>query len=228
MQAIINGCVYAVDLHGTEDYEFKGLHPALIVRMLKEQNMYYVVPLTTYTKERWEKCKRKGFGVRILSTDSIARVDKMNIVSIKQIQGRYYNNGDLVVPTKDEIDKVFNRVEEYIQLSDAKSQKEYSKFAEQRDAFRKDMEEVLIWMDFNKFENVTFTTTELEFTYPCSKMSFISNSDIKDIIGKMLTFSKMNILKNGKDMRIIIEIEDKKLLTFIEKYDNFKAQKGDV
>lgn len=228
MQAIINGCVYAIDLHGTEEYEFKGPHPALIVRMLKEQNMYYVVPLTTYTKERWEKCKRKGFGVRILSTNSIARVDKMNIVSIKQIQDRYYNNGYLVVPTEDEINKVLNRVEEYIQLSNIKSKKEYSKFAEQRDVFRRDMEELLINMDFKKFENAIFTTTKMEFTYPCSKLSFINNSDIKDIIGKMLTFTKMNILKNGKDMKIIIEIEEKKLLTFIEKYDNFKTQKGDI
>lgn len=47
MKDIITGGVYAVDLHGTEAYEFKGVHPALIVRMLKEEKMYYVVPLTT-------------------------------------------------------------------------------------------------------------------------------------------------------------------------------------
>lgn len=37
MKDIITGGVYAVDLHGTEAYEFKGVHPALIVRMLKEE-----------------------------------------------------------------------------------------------------------------------------------------------------------------------------------------------
>ena len=51
MKDIITGGVYAVDLHGTESYEFKGVHPALIVRMLKEEEMYYVVPLTTYFNE---------------------------------------------------------------------------------------------------------------------------------------------------------------------------------
>ena len=96
MKDIITGGVYAVDLHGTEAYEFKGVHPAMIVRLLKEEKMYYVVPLTTYTKERWERCKRKGFGTRIISTNSIARIDKLNIVSEKQVQSRYYNGGHIV------------------------------------------------------------------------------------------------------------------------------------
>ena len=66
MKKVINGCIYAIDLGGTEEYEFKGVHPAMVVRMLKEEKMYYVVPLTTYTKERWEKCKRQGFGCRVV------------------------------------------------------------------------------------------------------------------------------------------------------------------
>ena len=140
MKDIITGGVYAVDLQGTESYEFKGVHPALIVRMLKEEKMYYVVPLTTYTKERWEKCKRKGFGTRIISTNSIARVDKMNIVSEKQVQGRYYNAGHLVIPTEDEIAAVLKRVEEYISLTDDKSNKEYGKFVTQRSKFENDID----------------------------------------------------------------------------------------
>ena len=60
MKDIITGGVYAVDFRGTEAYEFQGVHPALIVMMLKEEKMYYVVPLTTYTKERWYKCKKRG------------------------------------------------------------------------------------------------------------------------------------------------------------------------
>ena len=143
MKDIITGGVYAVDLHGTESYEFKGVHPALVVRMLKEEKMYYIVPLTTYTKERWEKCKRKGFGTRIISTNSIARVDKMNIVSEKQVQGRYYNAGHLVIPTEEEIKAVLKRVEEYILLTDDKSNREYSKFAIQRSKFEMDMDMII-------------------------------------------------------------------------------------
>ena len=43
MKKVINGCIYAIDLGGTEEYEFKGVHPAMVVRMLKEEKMYYVV-----------------------------------------------------------------------------------------------------------------------------------------------------------------------------------------
>ena len=116
MKKVINGCIYAIDLGGTEEYEFKGVHPAMVVRMLKEEKMYYVVPLTTYTKERWEKCKRQGFGCRIVSTNSIARVDKINIVTEKQIHSRYYNSEKLVCAEPAEIEKVILRVEEYFKL----------------------------------------------------------------------------------------------------------------
>ena len=52
MKKVINGCIYAIDLGGTEEYEFKGVHPAMVCNYVKEEKMYYVVPLTTYTKER--------------------------------------------------------------------------------------------------------------------------------------------------------------------------------
>lgn len=113
---------------GTEEYEFKGVHPAMVVRMLKEEKMYYVVPLTTYTKERWEKCKRQGFGCRVVSTNSIARVDKINIVTEKQIHSRYYNSEKLVCAEPAEIEKVILRVEEYFKLSNQKGLNEYKKF----------------------------------------------------------------------------------------------------
>lgn len=170
MKDIITGGVYAVDLHGTESYEFKGIHPALIVRMLKEEKMYYVVPLTTYTKERWDKCKRKGFGTRIISTNSIARVDKMNIVSEKQVQGRYYNAGHLVIPTENEIEVVLARVEEYISLTDNKSNKEYRKFVAQRTNFEKVMD-ILLEKQFDEFSYLLTIEGDMSFLYPCTKLS---------------------------------------------------------
>lgn len=108
MLDVINGGVYAVDLGGTEAYEFKGVHPALVIRTLREEQMYVVIPLTTYTAERWERCKRKGFGSRIHSTNSIARIDKMNIVTRKCIQGRYYNAGSMVVPNIAEVKAIIS------------------------------------------------------------------------------------------------------------------------
>ncbi|RHP49078.1 hypothetical protein DWZ40_02300 [Clostridium sp. AF32-12BH] len=40
----------------------------------------------------------------------------MNIVSAKQVQGRYYNAGHLVIPTEEEIGAVLERAEEYIRF----------------------------------------------------------------------------------------------------------------
>lgn len=225
MKDIITGGVYAVDLHGTESYEFKGVHPALVVRMLKEEKMYYIVPLTTYTKERWEKCKRKGFGTRIISTNSIARVDKMNIVSEKQVQGRYYNAGHLVIPTEEEIKTVLKRVEEYISLTDDKSNREYSKFVIQRSKFEKNMD-MIIEKNYEEFPYIITFESVMSIFYPCSELSFISNADIKDIISVKFNTLAVVICKQGIDMKISIKLEEENLLTFSELYDKFKLQKG--
>ena len=225
MKDIITGGVYAVDLHGTESYEFKGVHPALIVRMIKEEKMYYVVPLTTYTKERWEKCKRKGFGTRIVSTNSIARVDKMNIVTEKQVQGRYYNAGNLVIPTEDEVTAVLARVEEYISLTDEKTNKEYGKFVTQRSKFENGIE-MISKKNYSAFLYPITFEGDMTIFYPCSELSFVSNADIKDIINIKLGASLVAICKQGKDIKISIKLEEEKLLTFSESYDTFKSQKG--
>lgn len=225
MKDIITGGVYAVDLHGTEAYEFKGVHPALIVRMLKEEKMYYVVPLTTYTKERWDKCKRKGFGTRIISTNSIARVDKMNIVSEKQVQGRYYNAGHLVIPAEEEVGAILERVEEYISLTDNKSNREYGKFIVQRSKFEKDMD-ALSRKNYKEFSYPVTVENDLSFFYPCTDLSFISNADIKDIISIKFNASSVDISRQGTDMKISIKLVKENLLTFSEAYDTFKSQKG--
>ena len=203
MKDIITGGVYAVDLHGTESYEFKGVHPALIIRMLKEENMYYVVPLTTYTKERWEKCKRKGFGIRINSTNSIARIDKLNIVSEKQVQGRYYNAGHLVLPTECEVTAVLKRVEEYISLSNSKSNKEYNKFVMQRSKFAMD---IIIEKNYEKFPYPITLENDISIFYPSADLSFVSNTDIKDIISLKFGTSTVSISKQLNDIKISIKL----------------------
>ena len=227
MKDIITGGVYAVDLHGTESYEFKGVHPALIVRMLKEEEMYYVVPLTTYTKERWDKCKRKGFGTRIISTNSIARVDKMNIVSKKQVQGRYYNAGHLVILTENEIESVLVRVEEYRSLTNDKSNKEYRKFVTQRANFEKSMD-ILMEKQFDEFLYPINIKSDMSFCYPCTELSYISNADIKDIISIKFNCSSVVICKQEKNMQISIKLDKENLLIFLQPYDIFKSQKGSV
>ena len=226
MKDIITGGVYAVDLQGTEAYEFKGIHPALIVRMLKEEKMYYVVPLTTYTKEKWERCKRKGFGSRIISTNSIARVDKMYVVSEKQIQGRYYNAGHLVVPTAEEVNVVLKRVEEYIELTDKKADKEYSKFFIQRSNFQKAIEKITE-EKYEEFPYPLDIENDISILYPCSELTYINNADIKDIISTKIKVIAVNICKQETNMKVSIKMDAENLLTFSKSYGTFKSQKGD-
>lgn len=230
MKKVINGCIYAIDLGGTEEYEFKGVHPAMVVRMLKEEKMYYVVPLTTYTKERWEKCKRQGFGCRIVSTNSIARVDKINIVTEKQIHSRYYNSEKLVCAEPAEIEKVILRVEEYFKLSNQKGLNEYKKFYSEKKVFENKMYQ--FWID-NKFDDVYYNVKIkkgfIELELGKDEIRNLTFNDIVQVLSELLDASKLHFEKKGNQSIIICFNVDRKIaLTFQEKYDKFKSQKGSV
>lgn len=230
MKKVINGCIYAIDLGGTEEYEFKGVHPAMVVRMLKEEKMYYVVPLTTYTKERWEKCKRQGFGCRIVSTNSIARVDKINIVTEKQIHSRYYNSKKLVCAEPAEIEKVILRVEEYFKLSNQKGLNEYKKFYSEKKVFENKMYQ--FWID-NKFDDVYYNVKiekgSIELELGKDEIRNLTFNDIVQVLSELLDASKLHFEKKGNQSIIIcFNVDHKIALTFQEKYDKFKSQKGSV
>lgn len=230
MKKVINGCIYAIDLGGTEEYEFKGVHPAMVVRMLKEEKMYYVVPLTTYTKERWEKCKRQGFGCRIVSTNSIDRVDKINIVTEKQIHSRYYNSEKLVCAEPAEIEKVILRVEEYFKLSNQKGLNEYKKFYSEKKVFENKMYQ--FWID-NKFDDVYYNVKiekgSIELELGKDEIRNLTFNDIVQVLSELLDASKLHFEKKGNQSIIIcFNVDHKIALTFQEKYDKFKSQKGSV
>lgn len=230
MKKVINGCIYAIDLGGTEEYEFKGVHPAMVVRMLKEEKMYYVVPLTTYTKERWEKCKRQGFGCRIVSTNSIARVDKINIVTEKQIHSRYYNSEKLVCAEPAEIEKVILRVEEYFKLSNQKGLNEYKKFYSEKKVFENKMYQFGIDNKFDDvYYNVKIEKGSIELELGKDEIRNLTFNDIVQVLSELLDASKLHFEKKGNQSIIIcFNVDHKIALTFQEKYDKFKSQKGSV
>lgn len=204
-----------------------GLHPAIIVRTLKEKHMYFVVPLTTYTSDKWDKCKRHGFGSRIISTNSIARIDKINVITRKQIQSRYYNNGKMVIPNKDEIQKVMNRVEEYMVLSDRKSIKEYEKYFIQRTEFVGNINDLF---NEGKIDDSIFSVQVKEksilLSYKKSNLTFLTNLDIKDTISEYIKNLEFKITKDAVNIIIEIEVKEEDLLTYKDNYDKFKVQKG--
>lgn len=202
----------------------------MVVRMLKEEKMYYVVPLTTYTKERWEKCKRQGFGCRIVSTNSIARVDKINIVTEKQIHSRYYNSEKLVCAEPAEIEKVILRVEEYFKLSNQKGLNEYKKFYSEKKVFENKMYQ--FWID-NKFDDVYYNVKiekgSIELELGKDEIRNLTFNDIVQVLSELLDASKFHFEKKGNQSIIIcFNVDHKIALTFQEKYDKFKSQKGSV
>ena len=50
MKQIINSGIYSVDLHGTNNAEFAGEHPSLILRSIKNKDMYYIILLLRLPK----------------------------------------------------------------------------------------------------------------------------------------------------------------------------------
>ncbi|MCC2249008.1 type II toxin-antitoxin system PemK/MazF family toxin [Virgibacillus sp. AGTR] len=142
MQNKINGGIYRVNLNGSSPAEFTGDHPTLVIRTLKEDDIYLVVPLTTYTKEKMEKAKRKGFPHHIKSTNSIARIDKMQIVHKRNIKNRWKDNNVNLKIKKHELENVNVKVNNYIALSSGKTEKEYNKYIDQYDKTFKDFKDL--------------------------------------------------------------------------------------
>lgn len=60
---------------------------------------------------------RKLLCCRIVSINSIARIDKILILHKDKIPKRWLENDGLLIPTPNEIRTVYNRVCEYISLS---------------------------------------------------------------------------------------------------------------
>lgn len=129
MQRYINGGIYRVDFSGHSVGEFDQTHPALIVRTLKENEMYIVVPLTSYTAERWA-AYRKRYCVHLLSSNSIARIDKFIVIHNREIKNRW-KESQIVKITYDEFSNVNQKLDQYLQLSCTKALTEYDKYLEQ-------------------------------------------------------------------------------------------------
>lgn len=155
MQSIINGGIYRVNFAGKSDAEFKGDHPTLLIRTLKEEQIYLVVPLTSYTKEKMDKVRQKGSGYRIKSTNSIARIDKMQIVHKNNIKNRWKNNYIFLKIEKEELKALNNKVNEYMKLSSDKAEKEYGKYMEQYNQMYNDFKDL--------FEGSSISTNMFSF-----------------------------------------------------------------
>lgn len=188
MKTIINGGLYNVNFDGKESCEFKGEHPTLIVRTLKENDIYIAIPLTSYTKERWQKCKSKGFGIRVLSSNSIARIDKFKVINKSSILNRWKSNNKTLKITSEELKNINTKLDNYIILSSTKAQKEYDYYIAQYD---------LLYSELLKtFQNKTSSIISKEvennnitITITKSNTSWICMNDLKELIADIYNYN---------------------------------------
>lgn len=183
MQNYLNCGIYAVDLKGSTDASFKGIHPSIIIQEFAEPTFYYVIPLTTYTKEKWDKLRKFGC-CRINSTNSIARIDKMQIRETIDIPKRYTQDGHFIIPTYEEIQNVLDKTKKYLDLSINKAKKEYLKFQSDYTLFSDDWN---TYLTSNNTENTNFSVISNNpfiLKYPLNLIKNLSHED------------RINILKN--------------------------------
>lgn len=226
MKRIINSGIYNIDLQGTTGAEFYGNHPTLILKSIKNHEMYYVFPLTTYTKEKWKDCRKRGC-CRITTTNSIARIDKVKILHKSEIKCRWIKDDIFIVPKPEEIEVVYKKFMESIGLSIDRSLNNYKKYYENYNSFVE-----LLHKNFCELNLTNDFVIELEtktIIFSSSLVYHLTSDDVKHIIYSILGKDNVDISfdKNCNIIKIIIQNE-KKLLTFLETYDKVNSTKGNT
>lgn len=223
--------LYDIDLHGKTYAEFDGEHPTMIVQTKKEPKMYIVIPFTSYEPERWKKLKKK-MCCRVESTNSIARIDRIKIINDADISKRWIDieTKSLLVPSKEDVDKVLKKALAYVEASFNESYSSYLKYLEERENFEKYIK--------NTFDKYEFKDSIFSFDFSGdsnTKISFsmdyvetMAKIDIQDFFNKV--FKRRNfsikIINSTETVEITVKNTDKKMLTIKEEYDKINSTEG--
>lgn len=193
MKKYVNGGIYKIDLHGKSQSEFKGPHPCIIIRTLKEKEMYIVVPLTSYTPEKWKKAKRCGYGKRINSTESIARIDKFAIIHERQIICRWVENDAFLLPTLEEFYEVSSKTNAYFAKSITIVNSDYTNYINQ----------VTKLEDYIK--TLFVSKNETHFKIPSNMCNHITIEDLYKICETL--YPQQTILIQNSSGNFIVDIQ---------------------
>lgn len=201
MKQYLNCGVYEVDLKGTTDASFKGPHPSVIIRKLTEPTFYFIIPLTTYTKEKWDKLRKFGC-CKIESTGSIARIDKMQIREEIDIPKRYVQQGKYIVPTDREMLSLLEKAKNYFVLSVDKASRGYQKFYAEHMAFSEDWKTFLSSMSVEKTGFSIVSADPLELSYPLNKIKNLTFEEITNILKNSIFYFKLAYDKDEDKLHI--------------------------
>lgn len=226
MKHIINSGIYSVDFKGTNNAEFSGTHPALILKSIKNTEMYYIIPLTTYTKDRWKKY-RKLLCCRIVSINSIARIDKILILHKDKIPKRWFENDGLLIPTPNEVKTVYNRIREYLLLSIDKSLDDYNNFYKNYETLYYDFMNLLTSPSLKIMEKFTININDdyLFIIYSLNNVTNLSFEDVKRILWSIIGKDNILVTYNKTENILITKIHknNKNILTFNKWYDSIES-----
>lgn len=226
MVKIVNGNLYNVDLNGDKDEEFDGQHPTLVIQMKEEERIYIVIPFTSYTDDRWNKLK-KHMCCRVKSTNSIARIDKIEIINMDEIQKPWKEAGNWLKISKEDLEFVCNKAVEYIKTSFNKGINEHNKYVEELANLELEFEDVIIKENIANSNLMTlkFENDDLYITISYIHMKKISINDIYILFNRAFSkkLYKATFDNNNREIFIKVEKTDKKVLTLKDKYDKVNA-----
>lgn len=226
MKYIINSGIYDINWEGQNDAEFFGNHPTLILKSIKNKQMYYLFPLTTYTPERWKKYQKLNC-CRITSTNSIVRIDKVKVFHRLQIKNRWIKDNMFIIPTPEEVNVVYQKYIEYIATCIQSSVTDYKKYYKNYNKLFNML--YVSFVEYNFSDDLIFKFDENLIEFNLNLASKLTFDDIKHIIFSILGKENVSVTYNKEKAIVIIYITNKKLLLTIEdQYDIFNLTKGNV
>jgi len=209
MKKIINSGIYEFDFQSNNDAEFFGNHPTLILKSIKNKEMFYIFPLTTYTEERWEQY-RKNYCCRITTTNSIVRIDKVKVLHRLEIRNRWIKNDLFIIPKPEEIEAVYRKYLEYIEFSTNASIKDYQKYYKCYNNFFKSLYD--IYENYQFTEYFTVNTAKSSITFSANLVYHLTFDDVKHIAYSIFGKENISIIcdKNKNIITLMIRNEEMK------------------
>lgn len=226
MKYIINSGIYEINWDGKNEAEFMGNHPTLILKSIKNKQMYYIFPLTTYTDERWEKYRKLNC-CRITSTNSIVRIDKVKVLHRLQIKNRWIRNDMFIIPTPEEVKVVYQKYIEYITTCVDVSVSDYRKYYKNYNKILDMLYESFV--EYNFSDDLIFNFNENTIEFNLNLVSKLTFDDIKHIIYSILGKENVSVAYSKDKLIVTIIVTNKNLLlTIKEQYDIFNSTKGNA
>lgn len=169
---------------------------------------------------------------RVESTNSIARIDRIKIINDSDITKRWIDieKKSLLVPSKEDVEKVLRKALAYIEASFNQSYSFYLNYLKEREVLEDNIKKTFIDFDFNN-SIFTFDFTEdnvTKISFPMDYVKSMAMIDIQDFFNKIFNRRKftVKIIDSKKLIVVSVKNSDEKMLTIKEKYDSIISTEG--